>query len=108
MWTLGRQGTGYYKCKLFQSSLLKLDLYLLKYPPGSEIPIHSDPVPGRKHYRVNLVLLKGKGGEFWCERPILLLGRLKIFRSDFPHSVSKVEKTRLVLSLGYTRKNKQE
>ena len=107
MWILGRQGTGYYKLKLFQSRLLGVDLYLLKYPPGSSIPIHSDPVPGRKHYRVNLVLIRGKGGEFWCQHPILILGkRLNIFRSDFPHSVSKVEKTRLVLSLGYTRKNK--
>ena len=38
----GRQGTGYYKVKLF--SFWRIDGYYVEYPEGSEIPWHVDPV----------------------------------------------------------------
>lgn len=104
-WEKGRQNTGYYKMLLFRFKILKLlgfDLYILKSFPGVEVPEHSDVVEGFRHYRVNLILKKSKiGGEFFANEKILDWPRLKIFPSDRPHSVSKIEKgKRIVLSLG--------
>lgn len=39
-----------------------MDCYILKYPEGSEIPPHTDPVPGRKHWRMNVVLKRATVG----------------------------------------------
>lgn len=59
----GRQGTGYAKLKLLRSERLKMDAYILKYPEGSHIPPHTDPVDSNKHYRLNVVLEKSRGDE---------------------------------------------
>jgi hypothetical protein len=101
MWQEGRQGTGYLKLKLFQNNFM--DAYILKFPKGSRVPPHKDPVEGKKHYRMNLILRKGKGGEFECKETILNLSRLKLFRPDLnEHSVSEVtDGTRLLLSVGW-------
>jgi hypothetical protein len=95
-WQAGRRGTGYRKLLLAQGK--RWDLYVLDYPPGTFIPTHTDPVPGRRHWRANLVL--------WGERAfqgdaIVRVGPLVIFRPDVtPHSVATVARRRLVLSLG--------
>jgi hypothetical protein len=74
------------------------DLYVLDYPPGTRIPTHVDPVPGRRHWRANLVL--------WGERAfegdaVLRLGPLVVFRPDvMPHAVARVTRRRVVLSFG--------
>lgn len=104
-WQKGRQGTGYFKKKLFEShSGILCDLYLLKYPEGCHIPKHKDEIGfGKKHYRVNLVLKPAKkGGEFICEKTIINLPFLKVFRPDLSeHEVTKVEKgNRYILSFG--------
>jgi len=100
-WEQGRRNTGYWKlllCKLFF-----FDAYLLHFPKGSCVPPHKDPVPGKKHYRLNLILKKsGQGGEFFCQHPIIDTERIKIFRSDIEtHYVTRVETgSRWVLSIG--------
>lgn len=59
-WERGRQG-GYQKLKLFESKLLKADIYLLKVPPRTRIKPHIDRCPdGYRHTRLN-IRLKGDG-----------------------------------------------
>jgi hypothetical protein len=96
-WEPGRQGTGYSKLRLY--SLWRTDCYILHYPVGSHVPLHSDPVPGRRHWRANLIL-RGEDA-FWTEKPPLIdWAWLKVFRSDEPHSVGQVARDRWVLSFG--------
>jgi hypothetical protein len=96
-WEHGRQGTGYSKLRVY--SFLRTDCYLLYYPPGSHVPVHHDPVPGKRHWRANLIL-RGEDA-FWSEKPPLLnWSWLKVFRSDEPHSVGEVSSPRWVLSFG--------
>jgi hypothetical protein len=108
MWEQGRQGTGYLKRKIFQfaNGWFALDCYILKYPEKSYIPPHTDPIPGHKHFRLNIVLKKAKvGGNVYyfntrCYRRIML------FRPDYiEHEVSQVQRgERIVLSIGLATK----
>lgn len=103
-WEKGRQGTGYLKKLLAQGQ--SWDLYLLKFPKGSNIDGHTDPVPGKRHYRANFVLKRArKGGEFWCRGRRAGKKRLAVFRPDIEiHGVSYVQRgTRWVLSLGWVK-----
>ena len=108
MWKRGRQETGYFKLKLLQ--LKNFDCYLLKFPQGSEIPEHIDPVMFKRHYRLNIVLKKARvGGKFLAhsgKKPIINWPRVILFRPDVTsHGVSKIEKgTRYVLSFGWALK----
>lgn len=109
-WQLGRQGTGYEKCLLLTGLLpLPFDFYLLRYRPGHGIPPHRDPVPGKRHYRINLVLAHGKeGGRFICDQTLVSRPRFHFFRSDLAtHSVEPMKAgTRYVLSLGWVLKER--
>jgi hypothetical protein len=82
-----------------------MDGYLLRYRSGASIPPHRDKVSKHRHYRLN-VILKGAyaGGVFTCDRPLLITKRIKLFRSDYLHSVTTVHGTRIVLSIGWLRK----
>ena len=86
--------------------LVPFDVYLIKYPEGSRIDTHTDPVEGWRHVRINIVLkLAKKGGAFSCEGRIFGKQRLNIFYSDMPHQVSKIEKgSRLLLSIGFVNR----
>ena len=97
-WIKGRQGTGYLKKKIW--SRFNTDCWLIKYKPSQIIPTHTDPVEGKKHFRLNIVL-KGKG-VFICEKTILcLFHRIILFRPDkYEHSMINLSKERLVLSIG--------
>lgn len=100
-WTKGRQATNYEKMLICRC--LFFDIYILYFPTHSSIPPHVDPVDGKNHYRINVVLKKAKtGGEFYCDRPIIKTKRLNFFRSDIAeHGVSEItEGTRYVLSIG--------
>jgi hypothetical protein len=110
-WAQGRQKGGYWKMALLPdrvSRALKADLWILRYPDGSSIPEHSDPVPGRRHWRLNVVLWAPRaGGVFSCKAPgpkasFAFGQRVFLFRSDLcPHQVSRVEGgSRWVLSAG--------
>jgi hypothetical protein len=110
-WERGRQASGYDKMLLLLSSFpVPFDWYLLRFPEGSEIPPHVDPVQKGRHFRMNIILRHAvKGGEFQCPDPIWNLRRVKLFRPDLSlHSVTKVEKgSRLVFSIGWVRRDKK-
>lgn len=100
-WQRGRREGGYHKLLLAQAR--RADLYLLRFPIGSFIGPHRDPVDGAGHLRINLVLVPARrGGQFMCEGAMVDRPRLKVFRPDrCTHSVSPIEAgTRWVLSLG--------
>lgn len=86
---------------------IKFDMYLLKFPVGSEIPPHTDTLREGKHYRLNFVLKQAREGEvFLCNSPIFETNRVKLFRPDITeHEVSKIRQgNRYVLSIGWVRR----
>lgn len=109
-WQPGRRGTGYWKLKLW--SFWRTDAYILRYPEGSSVPWHRDSVPGRRHFRLNVVLKRAQvGGEmvilgvrkprpFDCAGGVP--GRIYCFRPDLhPHRVFRIHQgERWVLSFG--------
>ena len=105
-WIEGRQGSGYYKLKIFESKLLKMDCYILKYPEGSYIDVHKDPVPEPyEHHRLNVILKKAeKGGTFLLDY-VEQTGRIHKFRPDIQeHNLHRIEKgIRYVLSIGWLK-----
>lgn len=107
MWVKGRQQSGYYTWKLFESIRYKVDCYLIKYPPGSSIAPHCDPVQSGRHYRLNIILKNGTGGKFHCVGPHFRFWRVVIFRPDlYTHWVDTVgEKSRVVFSVGWVKNN---
>ncbi len=66
-WQAGRQGTGY------ETS-------------------HVDPVPGKRHYRLNVTLVRPEGGgQFMGGAPIFSFGHLVLFRPDLhEHSMTRI------------------
>ncbi len=114
-WESGRKGTGYLKRLLVQGPFF--DAYLLKFPRGSHLPRHRDPLPLHvmldlrtpswwtpKHFRLNVVLQPAReGGQFLCEKTIFRTKRIAFFRPDkYAHSVTQIhEGTRYVLSFGF-------
>jgi hypothetical protein len=104
-WQKGRQGNGYDKMLLLTGRWpLPFSGYLIRYPEGSEIPPHTDPVAEGRHYRLDLVLKSPRSdGEFACASPIFASRRIKLLRPDAcEHSVTKViGGSRYVLSLGW-------
>jgi hypothetical protein len=68
-WLGGRQQFGYFKMLLATNRaffFVPFDLYLLRFPTGSYISRHVDPVDeGRCHFRLNIVIWKAsQGGDF--------------------------------------------
>lgn len=110
-WQRGRQGTGYDKMLLATAHFpMPFDCYLLRYPKGSEIPSHTDPVSDKRHYRLNVVVWRaGAGGEFVCKSPIFETSRIKFFRPDAcEHAVTRVTQgSRYVVSLGWVLPQKK-
>jgi len=112
-WVEGRQKTGYYKMKLLESKWLKFDVYLLKYPTGSSVPLHTDPVKGYEHHRINIVKHAKTGGHFALQEdysetygPMMTLTKKRFykFRPDTQqHGVLRVFGTRYVLSIGWLK-----
>jgi hypothetical protein len=104
-WQSGRQGSGYDKMLLLTAPWpVPFDSYLIRYPEGSSIPPHTDPVQRGRHYRLNVILKSPRsGGEFVCATPIYASARIKLFRPDrCEHSVTRVEGgSRYVLSIGW-------
>lgn len=104
-WQQGRQGSGYEKISLLNIQRpFAVDAYIIRYPIGSEIPLHVDPVDKGQHFRLNIVLRQATvGGDFYCEKTLINTRRIKFFRPDaYRHSVSKVIKgSRYILSIGW-------
>jgi hypothetical protein len=88
--------------RLLRCWLKGFDVYLLRYPVGSEIPTHVDEVLGFRHYRCNIILRQARqGGDFFADEWVLNTKCIKVFASDSPHMVSRIEAgTRIVLSIG--------
>lgn len=107
-WEKGRQKSGYDKLLIATLSWpIPFDCYLLRFPTGSGIAPHTDPVRERQHYRFNWVIKKARqGGEFVCKQTLFRSKRCVLFRPDqTEHSVTTVTKgTRYVLSVGWTLK----
>jgi hypothetical protein len=85
---------------------IKFDMYLLKFPEGSEIAPHVDKVSNGRHFRLNIVLNHAvEGGEFACDSPMFETNRIKLFRPDIcQHSVTRVEQgSRYLLSIGWVK-----
>ncbi len=57
-WETGRQKTGYQKLLIWEQKWpFTFDSYLLRYPPGTGVTTHTDPVqPGFEHHRINIIL----------------------------------------------------
>jgi hypothetical protein len=107
-WEQGRKKTYYSKLTIFANPfLIPWHILILKFPEGSNIPEHKDPMKGRRHWRLNIIVKSAKeGGEFICENPIIQSRFLNFFRSDInKHRVTKVVSgTRYVLSIGWMLK----
>lgn len=108
-WVNGRQGSGY-KIMYFWNWLF--DLVLIRYPVGSYINWHVDPVPkGLKHHRINIAIKQSEiGGEFEYGNDISDTGltkqRFVYFRPDVTmHKVHEIKKgERWILSIGWVTK----
>ena len=58
-WQAGRQKSGYDKMLLITGRWpILFDSYLIRYPVGSEILAHTDPVLDKQHYRFNIIIKK--------------------------------------------------
>ena len=107
-WEEGRQLTGYYKMPLVLSRWpIPFDWHLVGFPEDSFIDAHTDPIDEGKHFRLNIELKKADfGGYFLCDAIkqgfCKRFWRFTLFRPDLcSHSVSRVEGTRLILSIGW-------
>lgn len=91
IWESGRLGTGYDKMLLafFRKCF---DCWVLRFPVGSYIMTHKDPVENGRHYRLNIVLKRPpQGGEFVCSDTIFEMPRVVLFRPDIAeHSMKRV------------------
>ncbi len=98
-WEAGRQGSGYRKLQLAQGSFW--DAYLLHFPKGASVPSHMDPVSGKRHYRLNVLLCGQDNFKAQQTDNVWRLGPFTLFRPDLvKHHVKATDRTRLVLSLG--------
>ena len=102
-WISGRQGSGY---MIFYMWNFLFDCLIIRYPRGSYITPHVDPVTKGQHHRINIELTTPHlGGEFSCKLKHVLVKfpRFVWFRPDIgTHSVSEViGSERWVLSFGW-------
>jgi len=104
-WQKGRQRSGYDKMLL--AALIwpfKFDMYLLRFPTGSEIAPHTDKVLSGRHFRLNIVIIEAhEGGDFCCSATIFETRRIKLFRPDlYEHAVTRIDSgCRYVFSIGW-------
>jgi hypothetical protein len=101
-WQTGRQGTGYSKFNVARGKTW--DCWLLHYPPDTGIPPHTDPVEGKKHYRINIVLLGDRDAFETDGTTIFSWKGIVVFRPDLnSHSVIPTDSTRVVFSFGWVQ-----
>src|SRR3990167_7740559 len=80
----------------------RFDCGLTRFGPKVMVPWHIDKVPGMVHYRLNITLRHAiLGGEFESDHVIFDFWRFRLYRSDHPHTIHRVEiGTKYVLSAG--------
>jgi len=99
-WGDGRLSGSYKKLKLLHT--IWFDTYLIKFYRGYHLPIHIDPIRGYKHYRLNILL---KGEDAYIGEYIFKWGRIIVFEASLPHGTTTLSKDRLLLSIGWKRKD---
>lgn len=102
-WESGRQSDSYFKMKIF--SFWRIDCYILKFPPLSRVPTHTDRIGAdKKHFRFNFVFWRAKdGGQIYVKNgKWQRMPRAFIFRPDIlPHKMSQViEGTQYIFTIG--------
>ena len=96
-WIKGRQNYFYEKLKIY--SFWRVDCYFIKYSKGCAVGYHTDDVPGKKHFRLN-IQLKGKNRLCHIDNLIKKRGRFDLFRADKLHSFGVTLEDGLILSFG--------
>jgi hypothetical protein len=101
-WECGRQEATSSIKKLKIWSRWNTDCYLLKFDKGCVIEAHKDPVPSKRHFRLNITLY----GE-WCfftedsnYGTLQRMGSRHLFRPDIVEHSAHVMTGTLILSLG--------
>ena len=91
MWVSGICGGRYKKKCLFSSKFL--EVCLLRCDVGENIGLHKDPATKGKQYKIQINLHSAKkGGQFVCDKYVLNLPLIKIYRADeATHGVLRVE-----------------
>lgn len=97
-WNNGRQGGAYQNMLLFSCRFF--DCYLIKFKSGFKLPIHVDEVTDKQHYRMNFLIY---GEDAYEGNHIFRWRRIVIFRPDQPHGTKKLNRKRLLFSIGWTR-----
>ena len=113
-WQGGRQGGDYSKLLVAKSARLRFDLYVLRFPTGSQVKMHQDPAPeGFEHHRVNWTLRFARRGgltliECGDRKMRLEERRLYRFRPDTrKHLMPEVKEGEvLMVSFGWLKKVK--
>jgi hypothetical protein len=79
---------------------LGADAHIIRYAGPFYLPPHTDPVDGKRHYRLNVVI--GRKGRFDTAGSIFnWRGRIILFRPDkCPHGLKLEAGRRYVLSFG--------
>lgn len=107
-WVPGRQGGGYQKMMLVKSERFHFDCYLLWFPEGSHIPVHTDPSPdGFEHHRINIDLkTPPNGGITLVDGPCSQGEGFLYFRPDlYPHWMTTcIGGSMLIFSIGWLKR----
>lgn len=100
-WEPGRQNAKYEKLVLCKLSFF--DINIIKIPTGTRIPWHVDIIPRKKHYRLNIELVKPKIGGKFMGKTIFQIPRITLIRPDRDmHAVTEIfEGHALILSIGF-------
>jgi hypothetical protein len=105
-WHNGRQAGGYSKLPLlpqWMSVLFNAAAYILKFPTGTGITEHTDPVEkGYNHYRINITLWKSrKDAGMFIRGPCVRFLNIEFFRPDlYTHGMQQITGRMYILSFG--------
>ena len=96
----GKLNTNYQKLVICNFGFF--DINLIKIPTGTQIPRHTDPIENKRHYRLNINLVKPSVGGHFQGKYLWKLPRITLIRPDIhPHAVSEIFKGHaLILSIG--------
>ena len=99
-WQQGRLNANYQKLVICNFGFF--DINLIKILTGTQIPWHTDPIIGKRHYRLNIDLVKPKVGGHFIGKSLWKLPRITLIRPDIHlHKVTEVFKGHsLILSIG--------
>lgn len=100
-WEKTRASEYYDKIRLFKIFNF-MDCYIIKMSKAVAISYHTDPIPNKKHYRLNIFFIK-RQCEFWIDFK-QNYKRIVWFRPDIQqHSLEVIgnDAKALILSIGF-------